>query len=123
MLQWVSYIIKHIIRQRKLDDSLKMNGIQQPNDIGFLTINEYFKFTEIGTYYKNPLMPIWITFMDQKFQTIFGWTSNTISNGPELVEFDLVFINDISSEPVTMKIRRNQEGVMKDFKIYGQIKY
>lgn len=56
-----------------------MRGIESKNEVGFLTINEYFRFVEVGEYYKSPSLPIWVIFLGKYYQILYGWTNNIIN--------------------------------------------
>lgn len=79
-----------------------MHGIKNKTDIGFLTINEFFRYIEVGSNYKNPNYPIWLIYFNKSYYVIFGWTFQVIREGniiifnrlidANLKEFDLVLI-------------------------------
>lgn len=58
------------------NDSFKMHGIAQINDIGYLTLLEALCYTTVGKHLKSPLYPIWLIGSDSHYTVIFALDKN-----------------------------------------------
>lgn len=39
---------------------LKLRGINEQSDIGFITLMEQMRYCTVGSFYKNPKNPVWV---------------------------------------------------------------
>jgi ubiquitin carboxyl-terminal hydrolase MINDY-3/4 len=39
---------------------LNLKGIDKQSEVGFLTLLEYMRFLEVGSFYKSPKNPVWV---------------------------------------------------------------
>ena len=51
--------------------STELRGITSRADIGFLTLFEWYKYMEVGSYYKFPKFPVWVVCSESHFSTLF----------------------------------------------------
>lgn len=55
------------------DDSCatELRGITGASEVGFLTLFEWYKYIEVGSYYKKPSCPVWVVCSESHFSTLF----------------------------------------------------
>ncbi|CAD8167646.1 unnamed protein product [Paramecium pentaurelia] len=93
-------------------DELKIKGIEERSEIGFLTIFEHFQYLEVGKNLKEPLLPIWVICKEYHYSVIFGCNNDVIQDKTylknNLKEFDLVFYDGLnnSDDLIIITIRR-----------------
>ncbi|CAD8166019.1 unnamed protein product [Paramecium octaurelia] len=93
-------------------DDMKLKGIEERSEIGFLTIFEHFQYLEVGKNLKEPLLPIWVICKEYHYSVIFGCNNDVIQDKPylknNLKEFDLVFYDGLnnSDDLIIITIRR-----------------
>ncbi|KAJ8984143.1 hypothetical protein NQ317_017793 [Molorchus minor] len=51
---------------------LKLRGIEKQSQIGFITIMEYHRFCTVGSFYKNPIHPVWVVASDTHLTVLFS---------------------------------------------------
>ncbi|KAJ8956229.1 hypothetical protein NQ318_014960 [Aromia moschata] len=51
---------------------LKLRGLEKQSQIGFITIMEYHRFCTVGSYYKNPIHPVWVVASDTHLTVLFS---------------------------------------------------
>ncbi|KAJ8953722.1 hypothetical protein NQ314_007332 [Rhamnusium bicolor] len=51
---------------------LKLRGIEKQSQIGFITIMEYHRFCTVGSFYKNPIHPVWVLASDTHLTVLFS---------------------------------------------------
>ncbi|CAD8098340.1 unnamed protein product [Paramecium sonneborni] len=93
-------------------EDLKIKGVEQRSEIGFLTIFEHFQYLEVGKNLKEPLLPIWVICKEYHYSVIFGCNNDVIQDKPylkkNLKEFDLVFFDGLNNpdDLIIITIRR-----------------
>ncbi|EGR33827.1 UPF0526 protein, putative [Ichthyophthirius multifiliis] len=58
--------------EKVLDDELRLRGIDQKSQFGFLTIFEHLQYIEVGEYLKKPVFPIWVICKEYHYSVIFA---------------------------------------------------
>ncbi|CAG9815159.1 unnamed protein product [Phaedon cochleariae] len=51
---------------------LKLKGIEKQSQIGFITIMEYHRYCTVGSFYKNPIHPVWVMASDTHLTVLFS---------------------------------------------------
>ncbi|XP_060534262.1 ubiquitin carboxyl-terminal hydrolase MINDY-3 homolog [Cylas formicarius] len=51
---------------------LKLKGIEKQSQVGFITIMEYHRFCTVGSFYKNPIHPVWVLASDTHLTVLFS---------------------------------------------------
>ncbi|CAH1115314.1 unnamed protein product [Psylliodes chrysocephalus] len=51
---------------------LKLKGIESQSQIGFITIMEYHRYCTVGSFYKNPIHPVWVLASDTHLTVLFS---------------------------------------------------
>ena len=57
---------------KDMGDNFILKGIHKQSEIGFLTLFEAYGYFQVGTYYKNPKVPIWIICSESHYSVIFS---------------------------------------------------
>jgi len=57
---------------------LKLQGLKQQPTIGFLTLLEHMRYCEVGWYYKNPKVPVWLLGSETHLTVLFSLTESLI---------------------------------------------
>ncbi|XP_072022688.1 ubiquitin carboxyl-terminal hydrolase MINDY-3-like, partial [Amphiura filiformis] len=52
--------VSHVFDDEKEVAGLRMKGVTEQGNIGFLTLLENLRYCEVGSYMKNPRCPIWV---------------------------------------------------------------
>ena len=55
-----------------LDKNLKLKGIAKKSEFGFLTLFEHYKYLQVGSYLKNPILPIWVICKEYHYSVVFA---------------------------------------------------
>jgi len=56
---------------RDLGDGMLLLGIDEPNAVGFLTILEAMRYCEVGSWLKQPLLPVWVLGSETHYTVLF----------------------------------------------------
>ncbi|XP_066144099.1 ubiquitin carboxyl-terminal hydrolase MINDY-3 homolog [Euwallacea fornicatus] len=51
---------------------LKLKGIEKQSEVGFITIMEYHRYCTVGSFYKNPINPVWVVGSDTHLTVLFS---------------------------------------------------
>ncbi|XP_057664124.1 ubiquitin carboxyl-terminal hydrolase MINDY-3 homolog [Diorhabda carinulata] len=51
---------------------LKLLGIEKQSQIGFITVMEYHRYCTVGSFYKNPIHPVWVVASDTHLTVLFS---------------------------------------------------
>jgi hypothetical protein len=51
---------------------MKLKGIDQQSDIGFISIMEQLRYCTVGSFYKNPKYPVWIMASETHLTVLFS---------------------------------------------------
>lgn len=51
---------------------LKLKGIDKQSEIGFITLMEHLRYCTVGSFYKNPIHPIWILGSETHLTVLFS---------------------------------------------------
>jgi hypothetical protein len=58
---------------------LKLKGINQQSDIGFITLMENLQYCTVGSFYKNPKNPVWVMGSDTHLTVLFSNEKRLVS--------------------------------------------
>jgi len=61
-----------VLGDRNDPTAFKLKGIEERNEIGFLTLLEALRYTSVGEYYKSPHYPIWVVGSSNHFTVLFS---------------------------------------------------
>jgi len=110
--------------------SLLLKGISSPCKVGFLALNEWYLDIVVGSFFKNPLFPVWVVFSESHF-TVFAacdkksykrclagaWSRPLGINGTDVDtedrrRFDLIYYDSLAkqSEQILWTIDNDPDG-------------
>lgn len=58
---------------------MKLKGIDQQSDIGFISIMEQLRYCTVGSFYKNPKYPVWIMASETHLTVLFSNEKSLVS--------------------------------------------
>lgn len=58
---------------------LKLRGIEQQGEVGFLTLLERLRYCEVGSFLKNPKYPVWVVGSETHLTVLFSTNMNLVS--------------------------------------------
>ncbi len=85
--------------EKDLGDDYILRGIKSPQELGFLTLFEYYGNYNVGSYLKNPALPIWVICSESHYFILF---SNDLSALQEMKEIDLIFYDQLMRQEKTI---------------------
>ena len=68
-------------REMVLDEHTTLRGVPAPSAIGFLTLFEWYKNVEVGSYYKAPAYPVWVVCCESHFSCMFAEDGRSAARG------------------------------------------
>ncbi|XP_055305233.1 ubiquitin carboxyl-terminal hydrolase MINDY-3 homolog isoform X2 [Sitodiplosis mosellana] len=71
--------VPHVWDHDKDVGGLKLRGISQQSDIGFLTLMEQLRYCTVGSFYKNPKNPVWVMASETHLTVLFSNEKNLVS--------------------------------------------
>ncbi|MEW5307977.1 MAG: hypothetical protein WDW36_010343 [Sanguina aurantia] len=88
----------------------KLRGIGAPCKLGMLTLFEWYKYVEVGTFLKNPSLPVWVVCSESHFTVLFGLDARCTSRRP--FPFDLIFYDELANQeaPVRLTVDHDPRG-------------
>eukprot|EP00347_Sterkiella_histriomuscorum_P020281 403338405 len=82
---------------KDMGDNFILKGIHKQSEIGFLTLYEAYGYFQVGTYYKNPKVPIWLICSESHYSVIFS-TDFSMTTSKRQQVFDLVYYDELSRQ-------------------------
>nr|CAH7741072.1 unnamed protein product [Callosobruchus chinensis] len=58
---------------------LKLKGVEKQSQIGFITIMEYHRYCTVGSFFKNPIHPVWVIASDTHLTVLFSEERRLVS--------------------------------------------
>ncbi|XP_044261466.1 ubiquitin carboxyl-terminal hydrolase MINDY-3 homolog isoform X1 [Tribolium madens] len=58
---------------------LKLKGLEKQSQIGFITIMEHLRYCTVGSFYKNPIHPVWVLGSDTHLTVLFSTERRLVS--------------------------------------------
>ncbi|XP_037938280.1 ubiquitin carboxyl-terminal hydrolase MINDY-3 homolog [Teleopsis dalmanni] len=58
---------------------LKLRGINEQSDIGFITLMEQMRYCTVGSFYKNPCNPVWVMGSETHLTVLFSTEKRLVS--------------------------------------------
>ncbi|XP_018782861.1 PREDICTED: ubiquitin carboxyl-terminal hydrolase FAM188A homolog isoform X1 [Bactrocera latifrons] len=58
---------------------LKLRGINEQSDIGFITLMEQMRYCTVGSFYKNPKNPVWVMGSETHLTVLFSTEKRLVS--------------------------------------------
>jgi hypothetical protein len=86
------------------DGGVTMKGPDKRNDIGFLSLKEYYKSYEVGSYLKTPKYPIWLVYMAGHFRVVFSIKKAILNDWKAEKKFDLYYYDGIVGQDEEIRL-------------------
>ena len=81
---------------KDMGDNFILKGIQKQSEIGFLTLFEAYGYFQVGSYLKQPKVPIWIICSESHYSVIFSIDYTIASK--KLQVFDLIYYDELARQ-------------------------
>lgn len=96
-------------REMVLDDRTSLRGVPAPSTIGFLTLLEWYKNLEVGSYYKAPAYPVWVVCCESHFSCIFAEDGQSAARG--LLPTNLYYYDGLANQdkPIILTLKAGAE--------------
>jgi len=85
---------------KTLDEHTTLKGIPAPSQIGFLSLFEWYKYIEVGDYYKNPQCAIWVVCCESHFTCMFSTDPQALKDN---LPFDLYYYDGLANQNEVIK--------------------
>lgn len=70
---------------------LKLKGLDKQSEIGFITLMEHLRYCTVGSFYKNPIHPIWVLGSETHLTVLFSDEKSLVSPETKSEEARRVF--------------------------------
>lgn len=93
---------------KSIDENVKLKGVSERSEFGFLTVFEHLKYLEVGKNLKFPLLPIWILCKEFHYSVLFAKDSR--ANYLTTKKFDLVFFDELCNyeDQIILTVENNK---------------
>lgn len=81
-----------------LGDGYIVKGLQERSEIGFLTLFEAYQYMQVGSYYKQPHLPIWIICSESHYSIMFSPNINLVRQPQLYNQFDLIYYDELARQ-------------------------
>ncbi|XP_052899946.1 ubiquitin carboxyl-terminal hydrolase MINDY-3 homolog [Anopheles moucheti] len=71
--------VPHVWDNEQDVGGMKLKGINQQSDIGFITVMEQLQYCTVGFFYKNPKNPVWVMGSDTHLTVLFSHEKRLVS--------------------------------------------
>jgi ubiquitin carboxyl-terminal hydrolase MINDY-3/4 len=94
---------------RSLDGGTDLRGVGKRSRLGLLTLFEWYKYVEVGTFLKEPEVPVWVVCSESHFTVLFGVDQRAAAGR---LPFDLVYYDGLANQEgrVVLSVRESAAG-------------
>ena len=94
--------------QQRLEGGTRLQGIKRRSSVGLLTLFEWYKYMEVGTYLKDPEDPVWVVCSESHFSTLYASERREDWRPP----FDLHYYDGLAQQeaPITLSLSDSPTG-------------
>uniref|UniRef100_A0A182QYT7 Ubiquitin carboxyl-terminal hydrolase MINDY n=1 Tax=Anopheles farauti TaxID=69004 RepID=A0A182QYT7_9DIPT len=71
--------VPHVWDNEQDVGGMKLKGINQQSDVGFITVMEQLQYCTVGFFYKNPKNPVWVMGSDTHLTVLFSTETRLVS--------------------------------------------
>lgn len=71
--------VQHVFDNDQDIGGMKLKGINQQSEIGFITLMEQLRYCTVGSFYKNPKLPIWVMGSETHLTVLFSNEKRLVS--------------------------------------------
>jgi len=95
---------------KKLDELTILRGVPQKGPIGFLSLFDWYKYIEVGSFYREPECGVWVICCESHFTCLFCTDYPTVSRNQ--VPFDLYYYDGLANqtEEIRFSITKSPTG-------------
>ncbi|ORX81495.1 hypothetical protein BCR32DRAFT_268238 [Anaeromyces robustus] len=87
------------------DDQCKiLKGIKSQPSIGHLSLFEHYRSVIVGSFYKNPIYPIFIVCSESHYTVLFSLDKDVVSTKRNISMFDLFYYDQLSNQQDEIKL-------------------
>jgi len=79
---------------KDMGEGLILRGIHALSEIGFLTLYEAYGYFEVGTFYKQPKLPIWIVCSESHYSLLFS--TDILASKSKETKLDLIYYDELA---------------------------
>ncbi|KAK1896607.1 putative ubiquitin carboxyl-terminal hydrolase MINDY-4 [Dissostichus eleginoides] len=81
-----------------------LKGVQDPCDVGLLSLFEHYNICKVGAYLKTPNYPIWVVCSESHFSVLFGLQRELLTNQDKGLEFDLYYYDGLANQQEEIRL-------------------
>lgn len=98
-------------REMILDEHTTLRGVPAPSTIGFLTLFEWYKNVEVGSYYKAPAYPVWVVCCESHFSCLFAEDGRAAARGK--LPTSLYYYDGLANQdkPIKLTLKAGDETI------------
>ena len=100
-------------REMVLDEHTTLRGVPSPSTIGFLTLFEWYKNVEVGSYYKAPAYPVWVVCCESHFSCMFAEDGRSAARGK--LPINLYYYDGLANQDKPIKLTLEAGGKGSSF--------
>ncbi|KAL7745817.1 hypothetical protein ACLKA6_010010 [Drosophila palustris] len=78
-LMLTGHAVAHVWDNEQDVGGLKLRGICEQSDIGFITLMEQMRYCTVGSFFKNPRYPVWVMGSDTHLTVLFSNEKRLVS--------------------------------------------
>jgi ubiquitin carboxyl-terminal hydrolase MINDY-3/4 len=71
--------VQHVFDNEQDIGGMKLKGIEQQSEIGFITLMEQLRYCTVGSFFKNPKHPIWVMGSETHLTVLFSNEKSLVS--------------------------------------------
>lgn len=101
------------------DNNLILKGIDKSYNIGYLTLLESLRYSEVGSYYKQPQYPIWVIGSETHYTILFGCNTDIDKVNPvqQIISYYKTIFDQYDTEQSGMIPLDNLQNLLQSYNI------
>lgn len=94
--------------QKRIDGGTRLQGVKRRASVGLLTLFEWYKYIEVGSFLKDPEDPVWVVCSESHFSTLYASQRRPDWKRP----FDLHYYDGLAQQeaPITLSLTDSPTG-------------
>lgn len=85
-------------------DGLVLRGIDQRSSIGFLSLFEHYENILVGSYFKQPVYPIWVICSESHYTVAWALETDATTTLPPSGIFDLMYYDELANQKEEIRL-------------------
>jgi hypothetical protein len=78
-LMLTGHAVQNVFDNEQDIGGMKLKGIEQQSEIGFITLMEQLRYCTVGSFFKNPKHPIWVMGSETHLTVLFSNEKSLVS--------------------------------------------